>query len=147
MRPHPLGFSSMMKLFISVMSKNFSHSSIQVLPIEAHPGFWTMADSGKYITIFESNDVVEGSRSEIDLDGELLIVTRIEGQIYCFSAKCPHASGNLAMGNLYRGRIDCPIHNYRFDIPSGRILWPADEPYQLRRIITKEEAGKIYIKL
>jgi nitrite reductase (NADH) small subunit len=32
---------------------------------------------------------------------------------------CPHASGNLAAGELHRSAIVCPVHHWKFDLDSG----------------------------
>ncbi|MEW5986856.1 MAG: Rieske (2Fe-2S) protein [Chloroflexota bacterium] len=80
-------------------------------------------------------------------NGQTIVLTRLDGQLYAFSHVCPHAAGDLSQGDFYRGRVDCPEHGYRFDVRSGRILWPADESYRLQRFPVKEEAGIVKVKL
>ena len=77
-----------------------------------------------------------------------LILTRLEGQVYAFSSECPHASGDMSHSTISRkGRIDCPDHGYVFDIRSGRITWPEDENYCLRKYPVQEVKGVVYVKL
>jgi 3-phenylpropionate/trans-cinnamate dioxygenase ferredoxin component len=95
----------------------------------------------------KSEDVVEGRLTAVTLEGQPLILTRWQGVVYALSARCPHASGNLAEGELYRGRLDCPDHGYRFDLRSGRCLWPPDEVYRLRQYETEEKAGAVIVRL
>ena len=77
-----------------------------------------------------------------------IILTRLDGQIHAFSSECPHASGDMSNSLISRkGRIDCPDHGYVFDIRSGRITWPEDENYCLRKYLVKEINGIVYVKL
>lgn len=76
-----------------------------------------------------------------------LIITRFQGRLYAFSTLCPHAAADLSQGQLYRGRIDCPDHGYRFDIRTGRALWPPDEVCRLTHFEVKESAGHILVRL
>lgn len=92
-------------------------------------------------------DVVDGRITPITLNHTPLILTRIDGSLHAFSALCPHASGDLTQGELHRGRISCPDHSYKFDIRTGRPLWPPDEICRLKKYPTKEENGRIFIRL
>lgn len=77
-----------------------------------------------------------------------ILLTRLDGQIHAFSSECPHASGDISGSTISRkGRIDCPDHGYVFDIRSGRITWPADENYCLRKYPVQEINGMVYVKL
>lgn len=82
----------------------------------------------------------------LKIAGDLVLVARLDGQLFAFSAACPHAAGDLSKGAYYRGRIDCPDHGYRFDVRSGRILWPADELCRLKRYQVLEVEGWIKVR-
>ena len=82
----------------------------------------------------------------VEIAGEVVIVTKIEEELHAFSAVCPHASGDLRKSEIYRGRIDCPDHGYRFDIRSGRVLWPPDEVCRLRRYEVVHIDGQIKVR-
>lgn len=80
--------------------------------------------------------------------GLRLILTRLDDQIYAFNSECPHASGDMSQSTISRkGRIDCPDHGYVFDIRSGRITWPEDENYCLRKYPVRVIEGVVYVKL
>jgi nitrite reductase/ring-hydroxylating ferredoxin subunit len=83
----------------------------------------------------------------VTIAGVLLILTRIGSQIHAVSARCPHAAGDLRRGYLRRGQISCPDHGFRFDVRSGRAVWPADEVCRLKRYQVKEENGMVKVKL
>jgi nitrite reductase/ring-hydroxylating ferredoxin subunit len=92
-------------------------------------------------------DIQDGRITSITLNNTPIILTRIDQAIHAFSARCPHASGDLTQGDLHRGRIDCPDHGYRFDIRSGFPLWPPDEVCRLKKYLTKEENGLLFVKV
>ncbi len=105
-----------------------------------------MDEEGYYIAAATA-DIEEGVMTAVTINDFSIIFTRIGGAIYAFSARCPHASGDLTQGELYRGRIDCPDHDYRFDIRTGFPVWPEDEVCRLKKYPTKEENGDLLIKL
>lgn len=39
---------------------------------------------------------------------------------------CPHASGNLAAGEVHRGTVTCPVHKWKFDLNTGRCVGTDD---------------------
>ena len=104
-------------------------------------------DEEGYYPAIPVDEVTEDSATRLTVNGQAILVTKYEGNFYAFSAFCPHAAGDLAAGQLYKGRIDCPEHAYRFDICNGRILWPPDEPYRLKTYPLKVAQGKIHIKI
>ena len=75
-----------------------------------------------------------------------VILTRIDGALFAFSARCPHASGDLASGELHRGKINCPDHDYRFDIRTGRPTWPEDEVCRLRQFDVRQENDQVLVR-
>ncbi len=106
-----------------------------------------MPDAAGYYDLLAVDDLTDSKMSSFEINGEAIIVTKLDEQIRAFSAQCPHASGNLAKGSYYRGRIDCPEHDYRFDVRTGKALWPEDELCRLRFFEVIERAGRVKIKL
>ena len=96
-------------------------------------------------SMVSSREVIEGGLTAVTLQDQAVLLTRWQGEVYAIAAYCPHASGDLSQGSLYRGRLDCPVHGYRFDLASGRCLWPPDEGYRLRRFTVTEMGGAITV--
>jgi nitrite reductase/ring-hydroxylating ferredoxin subunit len=92
-----------------------------------------------------SHEVIEGGLTAITLQDQAILLTRWQGEVYAIAAYCPHASGDLSQGSLYRGRLDCPVHGYRFELTSGRCLWPPDDNYRLRHFAVSEIDGVITV--
>jgi len=76
-----------------------------------------------------------------------VVLTRIEGQLCAFNALCPHQLGNLASGSLVNGEIECPVHNWRFNIRTGKSVYPEDDGLRLRRYQVREENGLVMVSL
>ena len=95
----------------------------------------------------KSADIRPNTITPVAINNTPIILTRINDAIHAFLARCPHASGDLTQGDLHRGRIDCPNHGYKFDVESGRPLWPPDEACRLKKYPVREEAGSVYILL
>lgn len=102
--------------------------------------------TGFYATAVPAADLQPNQKTVIILQGDKIILTLWEGKIIAFSAECPHAGADLTKGEVYKGRVDCPEHNWRFDIQTGRVLYPPDEACRLKRFETKVENGLVWIK-
>ncbi|NCI48273.1 Rieske (2Fe-2S) protein [Sediminibacterium soli] len=50
-----------------------------------------------------------------------LTLARLNGELFAFAWKCPHAGGIMADGFINpMGQVTCPLHRYRFDMKTGR---------------------------
>lgn len=105
------------------------------------------ADSTGFVAAVADESVVEDKMTLVTVDKRRLILTRYEGVIYAFDATCPHAAADLAKGSLRRWRVCCHEHDYCFDIRSGRIVWPEDEVYRLRRYEVRIDDGIVAVRL
>lgn len=93
-------------------------------------------------------DTVQPNRMiKVKVEGRQVVLARYEGRLYAFSAICPHAAADLSQGTINRWKVCCPDHGYCFDIRTGRILWPEDELYGLRRYPVKEVNGIVKVRL
>lgn len=45
-----------------------------------------------------------------------------EGELFATQANCPHRKGPLADGLLGRSTLVCPLHEWQFDLSSGKTL-------------------------
>ena len=105
-------------------------------------------DADGYIETVAAAAVHPRQMTPFDIGSETIILTRIDDKIYAFNSTCPHAGAYLADGEiLSRGRVECPLHNYVFDIRSGRVTWPEDEFYRLRCYSVRERDGMVYVKI
>lgn len=102
-------------------------------------------EEGYWETEISAETITENSMTSATIAKTKLILTRLDDKIIAFSRTCPHAAADLSKGSLHRGRISCPDHGWKFDIHSGRVLWPEDEFCTLKRYPVKIANGIIWI--
>lgn len=71
---------------------------------------------------------------------QLLLIQRV-GQLFLFEAHCPHRGHALVTGTIGDGFIQCALHQYRFDLVSGRVLHATEEPCRALRTFELVYAG------
>jgi len=102
-----------------------------------------MAD---FIKVAALDDVGEGEMYPIEVDGEPVCLTRVEGTIYAFTDNCTHISGPLNEGELEGCVITCPWHGAQFDVRNGKVVrGPARQ--DLYTYPVKVEDNAIFISL
>lgn len=97
--------------------------------------------------VASANSVQEGLMTTIEIQKRKVILTRHGERLYAIDTVCPHAAADLSKGSIRSWQIYCHEHDYCFDIRSGRIVWPDDEVYRLRRHEVKEENGRVWVRL
>ena len=106
------------------------------------------ADSdGFYETGISAESLQINHPTAITISDEDVILTKVDNEIVAFSSICPHAAADLDGGSLHRGRITCPDHGWKFDVRSGRCLWPEDEMCRLRTFEVKTVDAKVWVKI
>ena len=58
---------------------------------------------------------------------------------------CPHANGNLSGGALVGGVVECPWHQWRFDLVTGRCVHA--ETVCVRKYDVRVREGALYARL
>ena len=90
---------------------------------------------------FKSNGLLE-----TEVEGKRICLAKTEKGLFACAAKCPHASGELAEGEIDgAGNIVCPIHRYKFDPENGRNV--SGEGYYLKTYPLEVREDGIYIGL
>lgn len=92
-------------------------------------------------------DIKEGELTTVKHHRQKILVTRLEsGEVVAFSSECPHAAADLSAGDLHRGKIICPDHDWKFDIKTGKTLYPPDEYACLKRYPVQSDGTTLQIK-
>lgn len=78
-----------------------------------------MAD---FIKVAELNEIDEGELLPLEVDGELICLANVDGEICAFTDNCTHISGPLNEGELKGDVLTCPWHGARFNVRSGKVL-------------------------
>ena len=69
-------------------------------------------------------DVPADSGLQVKIGATELAIFRLGEAVYAIEAICPHAEANLADGFIEGDRIECPLHQALFHIPTGKCLGP-----------------------
>lgn len=68
------------------------------------------------------DDAAEGEAREAVVEGRSLAIYRTEGRVYASDNLCTHGEARLCEGWLEGTEIECPLHQGRFDLNTGKAL-------------------------
>ena len=98
-----------------------------------------------WIRICSTADLLPGERRVAEVDGTMVAVFNIDGELYAIEDVCTHDGGELASGTLEGFEIECPRHGARFDVRNGAVRAPpAYEP--TARLPVKVESGAVFVR-
>lgn len=80
------------------------------------------AENLEYVTVAQVDELGNGERLIVDIDGEPIAVFNIAGLYYAIADVCSHDDGPVAEGEVDEYEIACPRHGAKFDIRNGRVL-------------------------
>ena len=60
----------------------------------------------------------------VEVNGENISLSNVNGKYYAIGNICTHMGGPLAEGKLEEYIVQCPWHGSRFDIRSGEVVRP-----------------------
>ena len=67
-----------------------------------------------------------GSSVAVKLEGNFIGIHNVDGEYYAIDNICPHVGGVLHAGKQEGGVIVCPIHEWKFDVKTGKCIWPGE---------------------
>lgn len=76
----------------------------------------------EFIAVGSVDDVQNGKRLFIEIDGKPIVLFNIAGNFYAIADLCSHDDGPLGDGRLEGFEIVCPRHGARFDVRTGEVL-------------------------
>ncbi|MGD0153371.1 MAG: Rieske 2Fe-2S domain-containing protein [Thermacetogeniaceae bacterium] len=98
------------------------------------------------VQVAKLQDVPAGKLKKIDLQGRAILLINHDNSIYAIEEKCTHRGCSLAAGKLVGNSIECPCHQARFNIISGKVTQgPATKPLAVYQVAV--ESGMIAINL
>lgn len=77
------------------------------------------------------SQIDDPGKMTVEVNGRIVVIVRVEGEIFCVDDVCTHDGGPLGDGELDDHCLICPRHGARFDVRTGEALtMPATEPTQ-----------------
>ena len=99
---------------------------------------------GKLVPLCGVSDVAAGCALRAEAGGSVYAVFNVEGAIHVTQDDCTHGPGSLSEGYVLDDEVECPFHQGRFNIASGRATCaPATEPLKVWTVRLVE--GKVCI--
>ncbi len=78
--------------------------------------------AGEWVSAVSLYDVMEGEPTACQIAGQDIAIYLVDGSYFATSNICTHAYALLSDGLLEGCVVECPLHNGRFDIRTGRAL-------------------------
>jgi len=93
-----------------------------------------------------AHEVEEDDLVGITLDGREIAIYNLKGKFYATDNVCTHEQGCLSDGFVFDDVIECPLHQGRFHIPTGK---PKGAPVHipLRTYPVKLTDGIVFVLL
>jgi naphthalene 1,2-dioxygenase system ferredoxin subunit len=76
--------------------------------------------SDNWIDAASADDVIEGDVVAIRVEGREIALYEVEGEIYATDNLCTHGAARMSDGFLEGRFIECPLHQGRFDVCTGK---------------------------
>ena len=103
-------------------------------------------ESGFVNTRISAEIIAKDEIVTTSVDKQKVVLTRIADEVVGISAECPHAAADLSGGDVRAGRISCPDHGWKFDMRSGRTIWPEDEACRLTHYEVNVRDGIVWLR-
>lgn len=73
-----------------------------------------------YHKLCKKNEIEENQAMAVEINGNNIMVTKINGEFYAVENCCTHENLPISGGQIFDGQIQCPHHGARFDIKTGK---------------------------
>lgn len=93
-----------------------------------------------------TDEIEEDDLIRFDHDDNTYCIYNTSQGFFATDGLCTHEDEHLELGMVIDNVIECPLHQGRFDIPSGKAL-SAPVCVDLKTWPVKVEAGEIYINI
>lgn len=96
--------------------------------------------------VLKIEDFDGSDRCVVEVEGDSILVVRVDGHFYAMRNECTHGSWPLDFGEIVDGAIECELHGGRFCIRTGEaVRMPASDPLENYPVVVED--GTIYLNL
>jgi nitrite reductase/ring-hydroxylating ferredoxin subunit len=75
-----------------------------------------------FVKVANLDEIKEGKMKIFYVEGEEIVLAKVDGKIYAFTNFCSHENGPLGEGSLNGKIVTCPWHLAQFDITTGKVV-------------------------
>jgi len=102
--------------------------------------------STAWIDIVSKADVPEDDVVGVEINAKSIALYQVDGEIFATDNICTHGNARLCDGFLEGHEIECPLHQGKFDIRSGKAMCaPLTE--DIRTYPVKIEGDRVFIEI
>ncbi len=98
-----------------------------------------------WIDVCATDEIDEEDLIRWDHDGRSFAIYNTEKGYFATDGYCTHEQQHLEDGLVIDGVIECPLHQGRFDIATGKALSPP-VCVDLKTYAVKVERGRLYVQ-
>jgi naphthalene 1,2-dioxygenase ferredoxin component len=98
-----------------------------------------------WVKVADADAVPDDGTLPVELAGEPVCLYRVAGRLYATHDICTHGQASLADGFVEGDEIECPLHQGRFNIATGKaVALPCTE--DVRTYAVHVEGGAVLLK-
>ena len=75
-----------------------------------------------FVEAGKTSDFKDGTKKKTLVQGQEILLARVEDSYYAVGNRCPHFGGDLSAGKLEGTVITCPRHGSQFELRDGQVL-------------------------
>lgn len=98
----------------------------------------------EWIKVASAQELSNDEAKTVNVAGQGVALFRIDGEFFATDSMCTHATALLSEGYVEDGCVECPLHQGRFDIRTGKAMC-APVTVDLRTHPVKREGDDIYV--
>lgn len=96
--------------------------------------------------VCKTGDVPEDFGLKAVVGGRAIAVFRVGSSFHAIDDTCTHGQASLSAGYVEGEEVECPLHQGRFHIPTGRpVCQPVTEP--VRSYLVRVVGDRIYVEV
>ena len=104
------------------------------------------APSLRWIEVAGVDEIDESGVKPCSIAGVPIGVFKVKGRHYALSDICTHARAHLSDGYIEGETVECPLHQGRFHIPTGKAL-SSPATVNLCTYPVRVEGDKVFVQL
>jgi 3-phenylpropionate/trans-cinnamate dioxygenase ferredoxin component len=99
----------------------------------------------EWIRVASASELGDDEAKTVNVAGNAVALYRIDDEFFATESMCTHGKALLSDGFVEDGCIECPLHQGRFDIRTGKALC-APVTIGLRTYSVKRDCDDIYVQ-
>jgi nitrite reductase/ring-hydroxylating ferredoxin subunit len=106
----------------------------------------TTTPSPRWIAVANVDEIDDADAKSCEIGNVCVAVFNVGGTFYATNDICTHEHAHLSDGYIDGDIVECPLHQGRFHIPSGKVI--SSPPVEnIRTYPIKVEGRRIFVQL